>query len=90
MKRGTTGAAGRRGAIGARGAAGRPGRPGAIGKQGAQGVKGRSGAVLQRESLDGIAAHFEGIYGQLTALAQRIARMEHQLHQPNANPKNGR
>ena len=26
-----------------------------------------------------IAAHFEGIYAQLTALEQRIARIEHQL-----------
>jgi hypothetical protein len=63
--------------MGLRGAAGRPGRPGAIGKQGAQRVKGsgsrgRSGAVLQRESLDGIAAHFEGIYQQLTAQATWI------------------
>jgi hypothetical protein len=61
---------------GTRGGRGRPGCPGAIGKQGPQGLNELSVAVRQRESLDGLAAHFEGIYDRLTALAQRIVETE--------------
>jgi prefoldin subunit 5 len=46
--------------------------------------------VLQHKSLDSIAAHFEGIYEQLTALAQRIALIETKLRETNASAKDRR